>query len=205
MPRAWLPNPDPGTSVCVGFDGSDSDDWTAIRCETRDGYLFTPRYGPDRRPSIWNPAEWNGRIPRREVHAAVDHIFSTWRVERLYTDPPDWQSEIGDWAARYGEDHVFEWATYRPRPMHEALTRFVTDVSTQRLTHDGCLLTEIAMRNARKVAAAGNRYLLGKPSQTQKIDPAMASVLAHEAAADAREAGWDLVDSGISTAMYGFN
>jgi hypothetical protein len=178
-----------GTPVGLGFDGSDSDDWTAIRLETPDGHRFTPVYGPDRRPTIWNPAEWGGQIPRGEVDAAVDEICTRFRVVRAYCDPRDWQSEIGDWALRYGDKVFVEWATYRVVQMHDALERSVTDLVTGRSTHDSCPITSTHVANARKVAKPGQRYILGKPSQHQKIDAAMADTLAHEAAADARTAG----------------
>ncbi|MGJ5667787.1 terminase large subunit [Rhodococcus aetherivorans] len=188
--QLWLPNPDPGTQISVGFDGSENNDLTAIRCETREGFLFTPRYGPDRRPAIWDPAQWGGRIPRDEVDAAVDEIHDRWRVERQYCDPQDWYSEIGDWSLRHGEEHVFEWATNRVRQMYDAIRRFETDLATGRIRHDGCPITAVHIANARKVAKPGQKYILGKPADHQKIDAAMASILAHEAAADAREAGW---------------
>lgn len=177
--------------VCLGFDGSESDDWTAIRAETIDGHRFTPRYGPDRRPTVWNPAEWGGTIPRGEVAAAVDELFRRYRVGRMYCDPRDWKSEIGDWALQHGEKVVVEWATYRIVQMHEALKRAVNDLVSGRSTHDDCPLAAQAVDNARKVAKPGDRYILGKPTQHQKIDVAMADVLAHEAAADARVAGWN--------------
>lgn len=188
--QIWLPNPEPGTPICVGFDGSENNDWTAIRCETRDGLQFTPRYGPDQRPTIWNPDQWDGQIPRGEVHAAVDEIFTTFSVARMYCDPQDWYSEIGDWALKYGEEHVLEWATNRVDRMFHAIRRFETDLATGRITQDGCPLTETSMANARKVAKPGQKYVLGKPADHQKIDPTMASIVAHEAASDAREAGW---------------
>lgn len=190
MPQLWLPNPEPGTPICVGFDGSENNDWTAIRCETREGVQFTPRYGPDRRPAIWNPAEWGDRIPRGEVHAAVDEIFETWAVSRMYCDPQDWYSEIGDWALNYGDEHVLEWPTNKVDRMFHAIRRFETDLASGRTTHDGCPLAAVHIANARKVAKPGQKYVLGKPADHQKIDVAMASILAHEAAADAREAGW---------------
>lgn len=196
-----------GTQVCGGFDGSESDDWTAIRLETFDGHRFTPTYGPDHRPTVWNPAEWGGSIPRGEVHAAVDEIARRYKLKRFYCDPRDWQSEIGDWALKYGGEIVVEWATYRTVQMHDALVRALNDLKSRRSTHDDCPLTELAAASARKVAKAGDRYILGKPSQNQKIDPIMADVLAHEAAADAREAGWNpsaqtnLIYTGSSTRM----
>lgn len=178
--------------IALGFDGSDSDDFTAIRAETFDGFQFTPTYGPDRRPTIWNPAEWGGKIPRLEVHAAVTQVFAEHEVARMYCDPPGWQSEIDRWALENGEHVVVEFATYRGVQMHAALERFVTDLTTTALTHDGCPITAQHVANARKFARNGDRYVIGKPmgAYHQKIDAAVASVLAHEAAADARTAGW---------------
>lgn len=179
----------PGTACCGGFDGSDSDDWTALRLETEDGYRFTPTYGPDSRPTIWDPAEWGGRIPRSEIHAAMDEIAKRYRLVRVYCDPPGYQSEIEDWALRHGRTVFIEWATYRITQMHDALERSVTDLVSSRSTHDDCPITTVHVANARKLAKPGQRYILGKPTQTQKIDAAMADTLAHEAASDARAAG----------------
>lgn len=177
--------------VVVGFDGSDSDDWTAIRCETKDGYQFTPLYGPDRRRCIWNPGEFGGQVPRLEVAAAVDEIFNRFRVVRFYGDPPYWESELDAWAEKYGEKVVLRWATYRPVQMHAAIERLLTDVRKvdSGFSHDGCPITATHVRNARKVARPSERYVLGKASQTQKIDACVTSILTHEAAGDATAAG----------------
>lgn len=186
----WLPEPDPGTSICLGFDGSDVDDWTALRAETRDGLMFTPRYGPDRLPTIWDPARFGGTIPRLEVSEAVDEIFGRYNVRRMYCDPPRWETDVETWALKHGDQVVAEWPTYRAVPMHAALERIVTDLRAGRATQDGCPLTASHIANARKIPKPGDRYILGKPNQAQKIDAAMATVLAHEAAADERAAGW---------------
>lgn len=165
-------------------------DHTVIKLETADGLLFTPRYGPDRRPTIWSPAEWGGRTPRGEVHAAWDELNATYRFERVYCDPWHFTSELGVWGRKYGDDVFVEWHTNRDRVMHEALELMVTDLGTGVLTHDGCPVTTLHVANARKLARPGGRYILGKPSETQKIDAAMGSALAHKAAVDARAAGW---------------
>jgi phage terminase large subunit-like protein len=55
--------------------------------------------------------------------------------------------------------------------------------------HDGCPITAVHVRNARKAARTGGRYVLGKASAAQKIDAAIPSILAHEAAGDAVAAG----------------
>lgn len=186
----WLPEPKPGTQIALGFDGSDVSDWTALAAETQDGFSFTPRYGPQKQPTIWRPEEWGGVIPRDQVDLAVREVFGRFKVARMYADPPRWETDVERWSLDLGEDIVVAWPTYRTRQMHFALERFVTDLAAGRIRHDGCPLTLIAMNNAKKIAKPSDRYILGKPTQTQKIDPAMARVLAHEAAADERASGW---------------
>ncbi len=192
MPSLWLPNPPDGTRVCGGFDGSENNDWTAIRLETAAGRLFTPRYGPDGWPAIWNPVNFAGRIPRDLVHVAQAEINRRFIVERFYCDPEDWRSEIGQWSVTYGEKVYMEWPTNKYLRMYAALKTFVTDLSTGGLTHDGGPITAMHVDNARKRPQPRDQYTLTKPygADHQKIDAAMASVLAHEAAVDARADGW---------------
>lgn len=203
----WLPNPPNNTQVCGGFDGSENNDTTVIKLETVDGLIFTPRYGPDRRPTIWNPREWGGRIPRQEVHAAWDELAARYRLERVYCDPgfrdeSSWESEITVWGQRHGRgdtDPIFiPWTmsgSSRVEAVYRALRRFEADLEQGVITQDGCPITATHMGNARRLAKSGERYGLGKPSLDQKIDAAVTSVLAHEAAGDARAAGWQSVDS----------
>jgi phage terminase large subunit-like protein len=191
----WLPNPADGISVCGGFDGSENNDWTAIKLETREGLLFTPRYGPDKRPTIWNPAEWPGhKIPRGEVTEAWKEIARRWRLLRVYADPgfhdeTDYTTEIEQWDLEHGPDVFVEWPTNILGRMYPALRRFEADVRNRTMKHDGCPITTTHVGNARKLPK-GERYYLGKPSQDQKIDAGMTSVLAHEAASDLRAEGW---------------
>lgn len=187
----WLPNPPDGTEICLAFDGSDVDDFTAIRAETQDGYQFTPRVFDDE-PAIWNPAEFEDhRIPRMEVHAAVEEIFDRFRVKRFYYDPPGWATEGEMWSLKHGKRVVLPWETYRPKQMHEALERFVIDLKTGALKHDGCPITARHIASAVKTGRRGREiYGLAKASRVQKIDAAVTSALAHEAASDARADGW---------------
>lgn len=184
--------PDPGTAVCLGFDGSSSNDWTALRAETLDGLRFTPTYlvGDEERPAVWNPAEWGGQIPRSEVHAAVDHVFSRFVVSRMYCDPRDWMTEIDGWSLKYGEERVLQWPTNQIGRMFAALDRYLTDLREGATEHTRDVVYRTHALNARKIAKPGDKYILGKPSEHQKIDVLMADTLAHEAAADARTGGW---------------
>ncbi|UUW88390.1 terminase [Pimelobacter simplex] len=193
--QVWLPNPPDGTAVCGGFDGSLNNDWTCIKLETREGLLFTPRYGPDRRPAIWNPAMWpDHQIPRGEVDEAWDEINRRYRLLRVYYDPgfhdeDDWTTEGEAWDEKHGPDVFLPWPTNQIGRMYPALRRFEADLRNRAITQDGCPITTTHVGNARKLAK-GERYILGKPSQEQKIDAGVTSVICHEAAADMRAAGW---------------
>lgn len=184
------------TAISLGFDGSFSGDWTALRAETLDGHRFTPTYGPDARPTIWNPAEWEGRIPRPEVVAAVAELFDRFKVARMYVDPRHWETQADAWALEHGEDVVILWPTNSIPRMFPALNRYLTDLDEGSTTHDDCPITRTHALNARKLAKPGDKFILGKPSEHQKIDALMADVLAHEAAADSRAAGWTDVPTG---------
>jgi hypothetical protein len=197
MPRreTWLSNPPDGTAVCGGFDGSLNDDWTCIKLETRAGHIFTPRYGPNREAAIWNPAKWpNHTTPRDQVTEAWREIAKRYRLLRVYADPgfhdeTDWSTEIEEWDVEHGPDVFVPWPTNQIGRMYPALRRFEADLRNRAISHDGCPVTTTHVGNARKLAK-GDRYYLGKPSQTQKIDAGVTSVICHEAAADMRAAGW---------------
>ena len=184
--------------VCGGFDGSEVNDWSAIKLETIDGLLFTPRYGPDRRPTIWNPAEWGGRIPRDQVRLAWRDICTRYELSRAYCDPgfrdeTSWETDIESWRAEFAPSAFVPWVmagSQRVPVVHRALRRFESDLAEGRITQDGCPITATHFANARKIPRAGDSFILGKASQDQKIDAAVTSVLAHIAAADARDGGW---------------
>lgn len=205
----WLPAPEPGTNVCGGFDGSESDDWTAIKLETSAGYLFTPRWKATGDPMVWNPAQHGGRIPRLQVHDAWAEVAGTYPLERVYCDPgfndphdpTSWITEIETWDRKHGPETFIPWqmgGQTRTKAVHAALVRFDTDLRQRTLTHDGCPVTAGHIGNARKIPKPGDRYILGKPSQHQKIDAAVTSVLCHEAASDARADGWGQKRTGLT-------
>jgi hypothetical protein len=185
------------TKVGLGFDGSENDDLTGIRLETLDYYQFTPLYSDARRPTLWDPRDWGGRIPRAEVRAAFSELASQFEIVRGYLDPMFWETEIDTLASEYGEKVFVKWPTNRISAMHASLERFRTDVTNQEssFTHDADPQVEIHLRNA--IIRARNvdkitgirQYIIGKPAEHQKIDYAMSSVLAHEAVADAIAGG----------------
>lgn len=198
VPGRTLPKRAPVTG---GFDGSNNDDYTGIRLELLpDLFQFTPTYGPDERKTLWNPADWGGQIPRGEVMVAWREIAKRFDLVRVYLDPFLYDSEIDSLAAEFGDDVFVKWATNRPVPMHAALERLKVDLDNDDsdFTHDGDEEVRTHMRNARirpttvDKTSGMKRYVIGKPfgEDHRKIDYAMSSVLAHEAAMDALASGW---------------
>ena len=185
-----------GAEIALGFDGSSTSDWTALRAVTKERHRFTPTYGPDKRPTIWNPAEWpDGQIPKSEVRSAMTEIFARYKVARLYVDPHMWETQADAWAEEFGSERVVLWPTNKATRMFPALSRYLEDSRDRLTTHDTCPLTQTCAFNARKVAKTlagfADAYLLGKPSEQQKIDALMADVLAYEAASDMHAEGWE--------------
>lgn len=180
-----------GTRIALGFDGSQYDDHTGIRAETMDGFQFTPTYGKDHRPTMWDPAEFGGEVPRGEVDAAVHELFTRYDVARMYGDPPYWQSELDSWAAELGDKRVVSWETRRDHQMAAALERLATDIVSGELAHDACPITSLHVRNAKKDRRRNGLVCIRKdrPGSPRKIDAAVMSTLVHEAVGDCIAAG----------------
>jgi phage terminase large subunit-like protein len=170
----------PKDQIALGFDGSKSYDGTAlVASRLRDGHLFLL--------GLWEPdgsPDWE--VDVLAVDARVAEVFKTYRVAWMYADPSFWRSEVGHWAVEFGDDIVFEYSPNRETKMSEAVERFHTDVMRQALAHDGNrdLTRHIANARTRETRQG---YVIQKESKRsrKKIDAAVASILAHEARADA--------------------
>jgi len=212
---AWLPDINvwlarfkhldvaPKSPITLGFDGSDKDDWTGFRCETREGHQFTPKF-EDGSSMIWDPAAFGGQVPRLEVSRGLALIVSTFNLVRGYFDPPYWTTECDAWAEEYGEKIVIRWYTQRPRPMYAAAERLVVDIgkADSGFTHDGCETTERHIGATRKLPKPNGLYVLTKPGDGRKIDMTIPSILAHEAAGDVTAAGEWPVDREYAFVSY---
>lgn len=175
-----------GDVVCLGFDGSMFDDATALVASRLDDGLIEV-LGVWQRPDGAAGTDWE--VPRNEVDAAMFRAMDTYAVLRAYCDPPFWQSEIERWAVDFG-DVIVPWFTNRDRAMGAALERFRTDTQTGELKHNGDKRLAEHVGNAR-VAETRSGYRIEKPGRrsNEKIDLAMAAVLAYEARCDAIAAG----------------
>ena len=113
------------------------------------------------------------------------------------SDPRHWETQADAWAAEYGDDVVVTWPTNQIGRMFDALVRFLEDSTDGLTTHSDDPTAKVHALAARKVAKPGDKYILGKPAETQKFDILMADVLAHEAAADQRSEGWQAQDNRV--------
>lgn len=168
--------PPPGTKVWLGFDGSYSGDSTGLVGCTAEGHLFV--VGCWEKPGT---KEW--RVPRLEVHDAVEGAFTRWDVQEMICDPPYWQSEIAHWIAKYGENRVIGLHTYSRAQFAPACTGFYAAVMDANLTHDG------DKRLARHIAncvvqstSQGDVITKADKDSPAKVDLAVAAVLAHSRA-----------------------
>jgi phage terminase large subunit-like protein len=176
-----------GDMVALGFDGSRNFDSTVLAaCRLTDGMVSV--LASWERPLGVAGRGWE--VPEYEVHEAVDNAFEHFRVVRFYPDPPYWQTEIAGWAMQYGDNVVLPWPTARMRAMSAAIEHFRTDVLSGKAKHDGGSLLRrhvlsAHMRNVR----TGVWIEKASSNSPDKIDAAIAAVLAYEARNDAIAAG----------------
>lgn len=199
-------------TITLGFDGSRkrqngvTDATALIACRVEDGHIFEPLeksvweqpkrmpLGPDGKPLPWE-------VPVTEVVAAVRECFRRYNVVGFYADPAKWETYIADWEAKFGarlkvkstRDHPIEWWMVggRARQIVRALEKFHAAVVYQEMTHDGSFALTRHILNARRRYKAGSGMQIAKAhdSSADKIDAAVAAVLAWTARMDAVAAG----------------
>lgn len=169
----------PGERIALGFDGSISDDATALWGCTEDLFLFPLRVWE--RPT--DRGEW--KVPRAEVHEEIRDAFDRYDVGLLVADPPKWWSEIEEWSATYGESRVESLDTNSGRRFAPICDRFATAVREGSLSHDGDLILRAHLSaTSRKTvranadAADGRTQFVIVKKDHRKIDAAVAACLA---------------------------
>lgn len=170
-----------GEPCGLGFDGSHSQDGTALVACFADGYL-APVEIIERPPKV---ESW--RVDRTKIERALETMFGTYDVKFLYADPWKWQNELDDWAERW-PDKVVEFPTNSNKRMVPAVDRFRSGLTEGSYSHDGDpdLRRHVLNARLRKVGRDDDgrgRYSLEKAGAGRLMDAAVAAVLAVEAAA----------------------
>lgn len=191
-----------GSMIGLGFDGSDTDDHTALWGATEEGDLFPV--------GIWIPDGSPGW--RSDVMAAVEWVFSTFEVRRMHADPAWWQEELAKWVEAHGSPPVHEFWTggrseskmavacgaLRTAIRHGEVRIGLTPLWTDDARIDGKSIVQWHFENARtkKVRVktderAEDAYTVRKerPGSPLKIDSVTAAAIARRARDDVIKAG----------------
>lgn len=190
---------DPFEPITIGFDGSRSrtrgktDATALVGCTVTGGHVFL--IGAWEHPDTED--EW--QVPTAEVDAKVAETFKAYNVVGFYADPAKWESYVVDWEATYGtklkvgrKDHPIEWWMTGGRSglVARALRQFHTAVVEQEMTHNGSSVLTRHVLNARMKVRNGTLQIGKKhPDSEDKIDAAVAAVLAWQARLDALAKG----------------
>ena len=169
-----------GDRVALGFDGSKSDDHTAlVACRIDDG-LVSPL-------GIWDPAMFGGDTPRDLVDAAVTRAFDRFDVVAFFGDLHPFESYIDKWAREFGDllrvkasgKHPIAWdMRTRTKEFTLAAESFHDEVLEGTLLHDGDPAFSQHVYNARRRPNAWG-VSVGKEHResSRKIDSVPAAVL----------------------------
>jgi len=178
-----------GARIGLGFDGSLSDDTTALIGTWIDpdgvphGFEIEVWSRPAKAPKTW-------RVPRAEIRAKVVETFGYYNVGRMLCDPAKWQTEIELWAEEFGEEVVLFFDTNQPTRMWRACDRFATAIETHAYSHDGSstYTAHVLAMYRRKVRVRDEdddgrtKFVYVKGPDRAKIDGGIGGVLALEAA-----------------------
>lgn len=181
-----------GTQVTLGFDGSLTDDATAL--------IATCWCGGQWPIGIWQPDPARGdRIDKGLVDAAVRDAFERYTVARLYADPSKWDTQLADWAASFGARVIVAWPTAYTRKLALALRAYSVAIREGECWNTGDAEFARHIGNAQKHMMGPSYtdddgaplWLIRKerPGSPKKIDAAMAGCLSWQARLDALAAG----------------
>lgn len=174
-----------GDEIAIGFDGGRTTDSTwLVACRISDRLIQPLAYWE--RPHGPEGDGW--RLANQPVDDALALAFGRFNVRLMLADPPYWRDEIERWAREWGDKVVLEFPTASLSRMGAALDRFETAFGDGLVRHTGHDALARHVLNA-ELEEGRNGKRLAKPagidpdSPRAMIDGAVATVLAHEAAA----------------------
>lgn len=171
-----------GDTVTLGFDGSKSNDFTAlVACRVSDGLLEVIR--------VWNPDDHGGEVPRDQVDATVRWMFSHYKVVGFRADVKEFESYIATWTSDFGKKLQVKASPGKPIEfdMRGQTKRFAFDcekfldaVTEGAVCHGGDKTLAVHVLNAHRHPTKFDAISIRKASKdsSRKIDAAVAAVLA---------------------------
>ena len=191
-----------GEEITLGFDGSRkrskgvTDATALIGCRVSDGYLFEIKVWEQ--PDGPSGEDWS--VPVADVDYEVRKAFEMYRVVGMFADPAKWESYIAQWESDFGKNlkvkssqaHPIEWwmTGNRSYLVVRAIEQFANAVLDKELSHSGGLvLTRHILNARRRVGRSGVSIAKENPDSRNKIDAAVAAVLAYQARLQALSKG----------------
>lgn len=177
---------EPGDTITLGFDGSKSNDHTALSaCRVSDGAVFLLR--------SWDPENYpTGEIPREEVDATVRSAFERFKVVAFRADVREFESYIDSWGKDYKRKLKINASPNNPvafdmrgqkKKFALDCERFLDAVLGEELVHNGDPALRWYVLNAHRNPTNYDAVSIRKESKdsSRKIDGAVTAVLAYGA------------------------
>jgi phage terminase large subunit-like protein len=177
-----------GDKITLGFDGSKSNDWTAlVACRVSDGMLFLIR--------AWDPAKNGGEVPREDVDATVHSMFATYDVVAFRADVKEFEAYVDQWSRTYKKKMRVNASPNNPIAfdMRGQQKRFAFDcerledaVLEREVCHDGNPVLRQHVLNAKRHPTNYDAIAIRKATKdsSKKIDAAVCAILAFGARQD---------------------
>ncbi|GAB4584412.1 hypothetical protein [Nocardia sp. IFM 10818] len=173
---------EPGERITLGFDGSKSNDHTAlVACRVSDGCLFLLGH--------WDPEKHGGEVPREDVDAAVHSAFERYDVVSMRADVKEFEAYVDSWSRTYrkrmqvnatpGNPIAFDMRGQAKKFAFDT-ERFLDAVLEQEMSHDGNPVLRQQILNAKRHPTNYDAIAIRKASKdsSRKIDAAVCAVLA---------------------------
>ena len=177
---------EPGDTITLGFDGSKSNDHTALSaCRVSDGAVFLLR--------SWDPENYpTGEIPRDEVDATVRSAFERFKVVAFRADVREFEAYIDSWGKDYKRKLKINASPNNPvafdmrgqkKKFALDCERFLDAVLEEELVHNGDPALRWYVLNAHRNPTNYDAVSIRKESKdsSRKIDGAVTAVLAYGA------------------------
>lgn len=185
-----------GDRITLGFDGSKSNDWTAlVACRVEDGMLFLIK--------SWDPTKYeNDEVPREDVDATVRSCFGSYEVVAFRADVKEFEAYVDKWGEDFrkvikvnaspGHPVAFDMRGQTKRfafdceRFLDAVLAAEDDAENRKVWHDGNPVLKQHVLNARRHPTTFDAISIRKASKdsSKKIDAAVCAVLAFGARHD---------------------
>ncbi|QEA11474.1 terminase large subunit [Mycobacterium phage Anglerfish] len=172
-----------GERITLGFDGSLSNDHTALTaCRVEDGALFLVK--------VWVPEKYEGhKVPRQDVDAYVRSMFEKYDVVGMRADVKEFEQSVDAWGQDFrrklkinaspGNPVAFDMRGQQKRFALDC-ERFRDAVLAGEVKHDNNPVLKAHITNAHQHPTIYDAISIRKPGKEskRKIDAAVAAVLA---------------------------